>query len=313
MKFFLQEETINLQLTATDAINVVKEKLVAWLETAVAMIPNLLVALAIMFAFVFIGKLVKRGIIRLSSKVHGNKALVDLFASTVYIIVLTAGLFIALSVLKLDKTVTSLLAGAGILGIALGFAFQDSAANFLSGIMIAIREPYKINDLIEAQGYLGTVDRVNLRTTVLRTVQGQEVIIPNRLIYNDPIKNYTASGRRRVDLAVGVSYGEDLERVSEIAMNAIEGLDFVEEGTNINVHYNEFGDSSINFTLKVWIKEPQQGYYNDAQSDMVKSIKKAFDNNDIVIPFPIRTLDFGIKGGKQLSETKIAFADRPDD
>ena len=118
-----------------------------------------------------------------------------------------------LSILQLDKAVTSILAGAGIIGLALAFAFQDIAANFISGIFISFRKPIKLGDVVKINDYMGKVEQINLRDTIILTFQGQMVIIPNKDVFQSPIENYSLLGRRRLDLVVGVSYGDDLEKV----------------------------------------------------------------------------------------------------
>ena len=106
-----------------------------------------------------------------------------------------------------------MLAGAGVLGLALAFAFQDIAANFMSGIFISFRKPINIGDIVKIKDYMGKVTEINLRDSVIRTFQGQLVIIPNKDIFQNAIENYSMWGKRRIDLAVGISYGDDLDKV----------------------------------------------------------------------------------------------------
>ena len=130
------------------------------------------------------------------------------------------------------------------------------------------------------------------------------VIIPNKDLLQNPIENYSLMGKRRMDLTVGVSYGEDLERVRDITLKAVADI----EGTTddeITFFYQEFGDSSINFDIRIWVNTAEQVEFLQVKSDAVMRIKKAFDQNNITIPFPIRTLDFGIKGGQSLNEVMI--------
>jgi small conductance mechanosensitive channel len=220
----------------------------------------------------------------------------------IFIAFVATGIFVALSILQLDKAVTSLLAGAGIIGLALGFAFQDIAANFVSGVLMAIRRPVRLGDVIESNSYFGSVVNINLRSTIIRTMQGQHVHIPNKDIFNKPIVNYSEEGKRRIDLKCGVSYGDDLEKVKKIVLEAITSIDYLITKDEITFFYKEFGDSSINFEVRYWVNFKKQPDYLAAPSDGVMRIKKAYDENNIMIPFPIRTLDFGIKGGEILNE-----------
>lgn len=149
---------------------------------------------------------------------------------------------------------------------------------------------------------------LNLPTTILRNFQGQAVYLPNKSVLYNTIENYSRFGERRLDLSVRVSYGDDLEKVKEITLKAMETVENIDCSKDINLWFEEFGDSSINFTLAVWMKNVNQVSCRTFKSDVVVAIKKAFDQNKIMIPFPIRTLDFGIKGGEKLSEMKMHIA-----
>lgn len=292
-------------MEVNNAISLITEKLNNWLREIVAMTPNLILAgLILAFAFL-IAKLFRKVALKLISKVSKKEVINNLFAIFVYILIVGIGLFAALSILQLDKAVTSILAGAGIIGLALGFAFQDMAANFISGIFISFRRPFNVGDLIETQDYQGLVTNVNLRDTIITTLEGQDVIIPNKEVFQNPIKNYTSSGRRRMDLSVGVSYGDDLEKVKRIVLEAVDKITLKSSESETSFFYKEFGDSSINFDVRIWVKTTSQLDYLTVRSEAVMNIKKAFDENDITIPFPIRTLDFGIKGGEKLSEMDV--------
>lgn len=296
---------MNFMQSINEAGKVATGKVYGWIEKSIAILPNLVIAIMIMILFVFIARLAKVAFKKVFQKSHGtNLNLMMIGANISYFFVLILGLFIALTVMNLDKTVTSILAGAGVIGLALGFAFQDTASNFISGLFIAFRKPFNKGDFIETQSYLGTVKSINMRSTIIETVHGLEVIIPNKEVYQNPITNYTSTQRRRVDINVGVSYADDLDKVEELAMNAVKDIPNIDaERTDpISFIYNEFGDSSINFSLRIWLIESKQSTFLGARSEAIKRIKRVFDANEISIPFPIRTLDFGIEGGQKLNE-----------
>jgi small conductance mechanosensitive channel len=268
------------------------------------MLPNFLIALVVVTITVWLSKflrnIAKKAIIRIS----GNKAIADLMASISYIIVFSLGLFIALRVLDLDKTVTSLLAGVGIVGLALGFAFKDIASNFIAGIYMAIKSPINVGDVIEYHEVYGKVKQIGLRAITIVSFQGQNIIIPNRLIMEEKYKHYTINKERRIDLDVGISYGDDLDKVEKVTIDAIKKIDYLLQGKPVDLYFNEFADSAITFTVRYWVKYTPQDpiVYLKAISDGIKNIKKAYEENDITITFPIRTIDFGIKGGKSLAD-----------
>jgi small conductance mechanosensitive channel len=288
-------------------VQTVLEKVEGWLDTFIRMLPNMAVALLLFLIFLVLAKFGRKFFIKLFSKASENKALENLFSTFIHASILGIGLFIILGVLGLDKAVTSLLAGIGVVGLALGFAFQDIAANFVSGIILAFRRPFNIGDIIGVKETMGKVSRTNLRATIIETFQGQEVYVPNKSLLQEEITNYTVLKKRRIDLAVGVSYGDDLDKVETLVLSTIKRLEGVIDHDKIIFDYGEFGSSSIDFTIRFWIDYPSQPGYLAMRHKAIKAIKKAFDQEQITIPFPIRTLDFGIKGGEKLSAMKLSL------
>src|SRR5690606_29921458 len=222
----------------------------------------------------------------------------------IYVFCIGVVLFATLKVLNLDSTIMAALGAAGILGIGLAFAFQDMAANFISGIFLAFSKPFKVDDLIRSNDIEGFVIEVKLRDTYIRTHQGHIISIPNRLLFQNPLTNYTRYGKRRADITGGVSYGEDLRRVREVALEALKHVpNVIAEDTTFL--FEELGDSSINFRIRIWVDSNQFGDYLKFINDVIITLKDGFEENDIVIPFPITTLDFNIKGGEKLSAMDI--------
>jgi Small-conductance mechanosensitive channel len=143
-----------------DAYGIVMGKIETWITGLIEMLPNLVVALFILILFYVIGKLARKAVTKLLSTVTANRTITNLLETVINILILGVGIFIALSVLQLDGAVTSLLAGAGIIGLALGFAFQDIASNFISGVILSIRHPFGIGDIIQTNDYYGTVQKL---------------------------------------------------------------------------------------------------------------------------------------------------------
>lgn len=278
------------------------DKLQGWVEALILLLPDLVVAMLVVFVAWFVAKGVRKVVRGGMNRVSSYHQLNGLVSTIAYIVALGAGVLIALEIVDLSKAVTSLLAGVGILGLALGFAFQDIAGNFMSGILLAIRRPFVEGDIIETNGHFGMIQEINLRSTHLRTFQGQIVIIPNSEVFQNAITNYSKTGQRRVDLNCGVAYGDDLEHVRTVALAAVNELDAVDQNKPVDFYFNEFGDSSINFVLRFWVDFARQTDFLSAQSEAIIRLKKAFDANGITIPFPIRTLDFGVVGGVNLNE-----------
>lgn len=288
--------------SVTDSLGQVTDKLASWIDALISHIPEIVSAVVVFLIFLGLAKLARRVVRGGMSRISNNLQVTNLLATIIYVAVVAIGLFIALGILQLDGTVSKLLAGVGIVGLALGFAFQDIAANFISGVLMAIRRPFKEGDLIETNDYLGIIEEVTLRSTLVRTLTGQLVLIPNSKVFQNAIVNYTTLGSRRVDLSVGVSYGDDLEKAKSLALAAVRGIEGRDESREPELFYESFGDSSINYTVRFWIGFRKQVDYLSLRSEAIMRIKTAYDEGGITIPFPIRTLDFGIVGGKELSE-----------
>lgn len=291
---------LGLMLEAQEVIELIQGKLLTWTRELVQMMPNLVLAVVLVIGGWLLARLLRSLVQRMLARVTDSRTLQRLIGNTIYLAVIFTGLFAALTVLHLDKTVTSILAGAGIIGLALGFAFQDIAANFISGIIMAMQRPIRTGELVETAGHTGVVERIDLRTTEIKNLQGIQVIIPNKEIFQTVLVNYTRNGTRRVDLEVGISYAEDLEHVERVVIEAVEALSDRVPGTDVELFYKGFNDSSIGFEVRFWIKATSNGHFMDMRSRAVKAIKAAFNREGITIPFPIRTLDFGIKGGEKL-------------
>ncbi len=274
------------------------EKLKGWYEALVAFLPNFVLAILVLLFFVFISRYVERVVRKLVGRVSSNVSLVSLTGVIVSRLVILMGLFYALGLMHLDQTVSSLLAGAGIVGLALGFAFQDLTANFLSGIFITISQPIRVGDVIETNGFMGKVLEIRIRSTILDNFAGQEIELPSRLIFEKPIINYGKTGSRRLQVNCGVSYDDDLEKVQKIAVEAVEALGIHDPNKPVVLHYREFGDSSINFLIWFWLDltDPNNVGPLLGPSMVIMALKKAFDENSITIPFPIRALDFQQQG-----------------
>ena len=295
------------QMELSQALNDAVAKVAEWVEGLVRSLPEIVAAVLVLVVFWLLGRGL-RGLVRaFMARVTQSGSLRDLAAAAAYIVVLGLGMFLALGVLDLDRTVTSLLAGVGIVGLALGFAFQDIAANFVSGILLNIRRPFTDGDLIETNDFLGHVERIDLRATQIRTLEGQLVLIPNKSVFGNPIINFSAGSSRRMDLRCGVNYGEDLEKARSVALTAMQDVVGRRLDRDPELFYEEFGGSSINFVLRVWLQDPEQRTFLQARSDALIRLKKAFDDHDVSIPFPIITLDFSDSGTRLLDEPLAAL------
>lgn len=284
------------------AYQLIESKLILWLREFIRLLPNIVIASIVLVLGVYLARVIRNFSAKIFHRFTQHETISNLFSSVVYVVAILASLFVTLSVLHLDKAVLSILTGAGIAGVALAFAFQDIAANFFSGIFLSIRKPLRIGDLVKSQEIMGKVLSINMRDTFIETFDGQIVIVPNKDIFQNSLQNFTRSRKRRFELAVGVSYGDDLDKVKQVAMQAIKKVTVLDPDQPPRFFYESFADSSINFILQIWINSTEQPIFLQARSEAIMLIKKAFDENDISIPYPIRTLDFAIKGGENLAD-----------
>ena len=276
------------------------EKLEGWIEGGITLLPNIAVAFIIAILFGVLAKVIGNVSGKIMRRTFESRQIAGLLTSIIKFIIIVAGIFIALDFVGLKGTVTSLLAGAGIVGLAIGFAFQDMTENFIAGIAMGIRKPFEIGDVIEAEGVFGNVREINLRNTLVETFYGQLEVIPNKILFRNILTNYSYLGHRRIEVPVGISYADDIEQAAKCITDAMNEKDYVIKKDETAVYAESFGDSSINLLLWFWIRYPGTPSFMEVRHDAVTTVKNVLDENDILIPFPIRTLDFNAKGGDKL-------------
>jgi len=285
--------------------DIIFDELHSWYVGSVRAFPSLIVAIITLLFFVILAKYIRKLTHKVLARTSSADVATSLISNIIYITVIIIGIMVALSTLNLEGTVNKLLAGAGIIGLGISFAFQDIIANLFSGAIIALKGIVKIGDIIETNTIFGTVTKIGLRTVDIHNLNGQIVVIPSRLVLQNPITNYTVLGKRRITLEVGVSYSENLQMVKELVIQTISRQKYVLTDEAIECFFTKFDSSSINFISRFWIQFNDQTQYLDAVSNAIINIKSAFDDNSITIPFPIRTLDFKTTDVSKLIETKI--------
>ena len=264
--------THNINSTA-DAYQLLVEKLQSWLVGIVHNIPNLVVAALVLVAMFFIARIFRK----IAHKIFGrvkNKTIENLMATIVFIIVMISGIFMALGVMNLNKTVTSLLAGAGLIGLALTFAFQDIMQNFISGISMAMRRPFNIGDTVEVAGKRGVVRQLNLRTTELVNSSGEQLFIPNKEMHQNALINSSRGQSVQVRIVFGVPFKEDLDEVQQIIITSLEKQTKILNNT-VDLFFTEFMDATVRAEVRFYIKRGE----NDSliKSNAIKIIKKTLD------------------------------------
>lgn len=268
-------------------------KLDGWLESIILKLPNIAMAVLVMFLFYFLArgirKVLKRTVLRKISQV----SIQEIIAKVVFVVIILIGFFIALGVLDLDKVLTSILAGAGVVGLAVGLALQGTLSNTFGGLILSFMPQLKINDFISADGVSGFVTEISLRNIILKKPDNNVVVIPNSKFIDGSFTNYSMNKRNRIFVNCGVGYESDLQMVEDLTVKVIADNFKQNDDEDVEFFFTEFGDSSINFMIRFWADCVNVKQEHAARHKAIKIIKKHFDERDINIPFPIRTLDFG--------------------
>lgn len=215
------------------------------------------------------------------TKAQVDKAVAGFASSIVYALVFTATVLMALSQIGVETT--SFIAILGAAGLAIGLALQGSLSNFASGVLIILFRPFKSGDYIEAGGQAGSVDRIELFSTYLKTPDNRVVIVPNSAISNSPIINYSREKTRRVDLVIGISYDADIRTAKAIMEELVAADERILKDPACTIAVSELGDSSVNFNLRPWVKSE---HYWAVRASLLENVKYAFDEKGIGIPYP---------------------------
>jgi small conductance mechanosensitive channel len=259
------------------------DKLHRWTTAAIKMLPNMAVAVLVIVAFFFLARLIKVLVFKFVLKLSHTPALSGLFANLISVIVTLIGLFVALDVLKLEKAVSSLLAGAGIIGLALGFAFQDLTANFISGIFITFRRPFEVGHQIETNGFSGNVEEIQLRSTLIRTLDGLHVIIPNKEIFQKPIINHSLTPDRRTEITfnVPVSNEQTLE-IRRLVTDAIKEVNNISENRPPNVYFTNIDGTNLKVTVSCWIVNKDIGTFENTKNEIIMKITTVLKDSKLI-------------------------------
>lgn len=270
------------------------KKLLNWMNSIIENLPNLILAFLVLLIAYFLANYISKLTLKLIGNRVKQKSVSTIIARLTTVVIVMVGLFLALGILNLSQTITSLITGAGVLGLVIGLALQGTLSNIISGIVISFREKIQIGNWIETNGFTGEIIDINLKNLTLKESDNNLVMIPNKIILENPMKNYSLTPYIRVDLSCGVGYESDLEFVEKLTKETLEKtFEKIDESKPVEFFYTEFGDSSINFRCRFWIKGTKRVHTLNATNKAIIAIKKAFDKEGINIPFPIRTLQFG--------------------
>ncbi|HKJ21301.1 MAG TPA: mechanosensitive ion channel domain-containing protein [Woeseiaceae bacterium] len=246
---------------------------------------DLAINVAIAIAIFYVGKLVVGLIVRGMRKVMRRQEVdqtLETFVCNLVRIILMAVVIIA-AIGQIGIQTTSFIAIFGAAGLAVGLALQGSLSNFAAGVLIVLFRPYKVGDFVEAAGIAGVVEQVQILTTILKTGDNKQIIVPNGQIMDSIITNYSANDKRRVDMVVGVSYDDDLDKVRSTIEELVAADERILAEPACTIAVSALADSSVNFVVRPWVNTAD---YWGVMFDLTEAIKKRFDKEGISFPFP---------------------------
>ena len=252
-----------------------------WMPVVTDALINLAIGLVIFFVGKFIASKVSGWCENRMLKANVDKAVAGFSSSILYALMFAGVVLMALGQVGVETT--SFIAILGAAGLAVGLALQGSLSNFASGVLIIILRPFKSGDFIDAAGQMGSVDRIELFSTYLKTPDNRVVIVPNSAIMNGSIVNFSREKTRRVDLVVGISYDADIRLAKQIIDEIVQADERILKTPECTIAVSELADSSVNFVVRPWVNAAD---YWTVRADVLEKVKYAFDERGVGIPYP---------------------------
>ncbi len=258
------------------------ERLKDWVNgSGVELLSNLLTA-AVIFILGWIAIRILAKVLHATLERSQKKALLIHFI--VSVVTKTCWAILLVTILsRLGIDVAPIIAGLGVTGFILGFAFQESLGNLASGLMIAVNEPFKVGDYVDAGGHSGTIEEVNMMATIMVTFDNKRVVLPNKSVWGGPIVNYSALATRRVDLQVGIAYGENIENAITVIRGIVEQIPGVLAEPAPDVVVGVLSESRVTINVRPWCKTAD---YWSVYSATLEAVKEGLAKAKVEIPFP---------------------------
>lgn len=271
----------NLRERASPALAHAQKKLLR----LVAALPLLLVASGVVLVFVLFGRWLARRL-HLLRWGSNNPYLDSLLRRGVHLMTLLIGVLIALDLLGATALVGAVLGSAGVLGIMLGFAFRDIAENYLAGVLLSLRRPFEPDDLIMINGHEGKVISLNSRATILMTLDGNHLRLPNAMVFKGVLLNYTRNPMRRLKFTLGIGTGEDLNTVRRLGVETLRNIAAIASEPEPQVMIQSVGDSSVLVDFFAWLDQREVDFLK-TRSEAIRQVKRAIETEGMDMPEPI--------------------------
>jgi len=275
------------------AVDKLAESVADLVDGIVRHMPQITIALFILFITALLASIARKTARRLFSKAKLRQSLKDLFTLFIGLGVWFIGLIVAAGIVFPGFGMGQLIATAGLVSIAIGFAFQDIFENFFAGILILWKYPFEPGDFIEieSEGIVGKVEDIEIRMTLVRLTTGELVTVPNATVYKSPLRVLTNKPSRRQTVAAGVAYGEDVGEARDVITKAVESCETVHKDKPIEIFLTGFGASSMDYEVTWWCG-PTPLDQRRSRDEVVEAVKRALDEAGIEIPYPYRTITF---------------------
>lgn len=270
-------------------INVLQTELQGMAESAVQLLPNLAIGIIVLIVTWIVARVAVKIARKLTS--HLRADLQQLVETLVRVAFWILGFLLAAAIIIPGFTFGGVIAGLGIGAVAIGFAFQDIFENFLAGVLIMLRDKMNIGDSVICGSISGKVERITLRETHIRQFSGELTVVPNSMLFKNPVEILTDQPLRRNEIVVGVSYDTDLGPAQDVIQKAVESVEAVDKEKGVVVFAQTFNSSSVDFLVQWWSDTVAQDL-RLTKSQIVMAVKTALDEAGIEIPFPYVTNTF---------------------
>ena len=264
-------------------IGMAVERVDAWVDGATRLLPNLAVALVVMLIFWGLGRLAQNLVQRAGTRSE-RKNLGEVLGGFVKWMVLLLGFLLAATIVLPSLKPGDLISGLGVSSVAIGFAFKDILQNWMAGLLILIRQPFEINDQIEVNGFEGTVERIETRATIIKTYDGQRIVVPNSDIYSNAVTVKTAHDRRRSQYDVGIGYGDGIEHAREVLIEAVSAVPDVMPDPKPEALTWDLSASWVTIRVRWWT-DSRRADVVQVHAKVLTAIKLALDKAGIDMPY----------------------------
>ncbi len=260
------------------------QKIDSWLDGFIKNLPNILVAIILMVVIFFIARWLGR-FIKKQLKQRNRSNFGEILGSFAKWILIILGFFICVTIMAPSLSFADLIGGLGVSSVAIGFAFQDILQNWLAGILILTRQPFKIGDEIEVNGMKGVVDRIETRATVITTYDGIDIVVPNNDIYTNAVKVITAHKLIRSQYDLGLGYDQDYKKAVQVLRETLESIEGIEQDKPIDILNWDQADSWLTIRMRWWT-DSKRGNVVKTFSEVIAKTQHAMDDAGINLPYP---------------------------